>query len=226
MNFFDNYPAFFSSESSQADSNRLANRYRVLIEENLDLIKGKKILDIGSHDGRWSFAAIKNGAEMVLGIEALQKNLRRAIRNMEKYQIPTEKYKFILGSIYPEIKKLKPNSIDTIFCFGFLYHTYNYIQLFAGIKKLNPLYLIIDTQIEKSDLPIISLHLEGTRIEGERKIVGTPSRPALNLLLEHFGFEYQYYDWKNSKVTNWDKTNDYKNGARITLVAKRKEEFS
>jgi len=78
LNFFDDYPEFFVKGRTRAFPNRLNHRFQALIETNKDLINGKKILDIGSHDGRWSFAAIKNGATYVLGIELFPKLVKVA----------------------------------------------------------------------------------------------------------------------------------------------------
>lgn len=70
--FFDRFPEFYDSgNATPADSirARLNARYEAIIENNLRLIRGKRILDLGSHDGSWSFAAIEAGANHVLGVE-------------------------------------------------------------------------------------------------------------------------------------------------------------
>ena len=55
MNFFDQYPEFYREEGVNSFPNRLNRRFEVLIENNKELIIGKKILDIASTDGRWTF---------------------------------------------------------------------------------------------------------------------------------------------------------------------------
>lgn len=46
------------------------------------------LLDIASHDGRWSFAAYKAGAEYVAGIEARSQLTNLAYENMQHYGVP------------------------------------------------------------------------------------------------------------------------------------------
>jgi len=52
-----------------------------------------------------------------------------------------------------------------------------------------------------------------------KRIVGSPSRKAVELFLSHFGFDFQYYDWENS-VKTWDGLIDYKKGNHVTVLAK------
>lgn len=39
-----------------------------IIEEHREELNGARVLDIASHDGRWSFAALQVGAAHVTGI--------------------------------------------------------------------------------------------------------------------------------------------------------------
>jgi hypothetical protein len=67
--FIDEFPQFYSTSQTGAVPNRLNQRYRACLEWNEPVIRGNRILDIASHDGRWSFAALKTGASHVVGIE-------------------------------------------------------------------------------------------------------------------------------------------------------------
>jgi predicted nicotinamide N-methyase len=229
IEFFDRYNRFMKSSQIGATSNRLNNRYKALIEANKELVKDQRILDLASHDGRWSFAALKNGAKQVIGIEGRQHLVDKAIINMEEYEIPENKYDFILGDLFDEIEKIRSNSIDTVFCFGFLYHTIHHMDLLMKIKKLNPKYLIIDTAINKSPHPIIKLKMDDTRGEGEaignsvqnnQVVVGRPSRASLEMMLKSIGFSTSYYNWNAKNIKNWSQMQDYKNGKRVTLICK------
>jgi len=229
VGFFDDYPEFFTTSSTSAFPNRLNRRVEVLIKNNVELIKDKKILDIASHDGRFSFAAIKIGAAHVLGIEGRQYLVDNSIKNMERYGIPNNKYNFVTGDIHQEIKKIKPDEIDTVFCFGFFYHTIHHMFLLSQIKRLNPQHLIIDTNILQSDQPIVRIEAQGgsegsatssENAKNNKTIIGMPSTSAIELMLINQGFSFQYYDWLNKKISNWKFLGDYKNGQRITIVAK------
>jgi len=195
----------------------------------VELIKDRMILDIASHDGRFSFAAIKNGAAHVIGIEGKPHLVKNSIKNMERYGIPKNKYSFIVGDIHEEIKKIEPGKIDTIFCFGFFYHTMHHMFLLSQIKRLEPYYLILDSNVLASNEPIIRVGAqggkEGSAISSEntknnKTIVGKPSRKAIEIMLDNLGFSFEYYDWPNRDFSDWKFLGDYKNGMRITLVAK------
>jgi 16S rRNA G966 N2-methylase RsmD len=230
MNFFDEYSQFYHTSKTKPFPNRLNKRYEALIESNINLIKNKSILDIASHDGRWSFAALKNDAKYVLGIEGRKELVENSIKNMKMYKISDTKYDFVVGDIHEEIKKLKQNTFETVFCFGFFYHTLDHNLLLREIKRLNPKNLILDTVISNLDLPIIELIEEDSDVEmyaiknSENKnknvLVGHPSKKAIEHMLENLGFEYHYYDWHDGHIQNWNDLESYESKRRITLVAK------
>ena len=143
--FFDDFPIFYSTSHTGATPNRLNNRYRAMIEWNKDIICGKRILDLASHDGRWSFAAMKCGANSVLGIEGRNDLVEKSINTFEKFGIPNSR--FICGDIFERLDDIEPGSIDTIFIFGIFYHIENHALLLSKLARLNPEYLIFDTAI-------------------------------------------------------------------------------
>jgi len=71
-NFFDRFPRLRTTSTTDVRGERLEYRYRALIERNGELIRGKRVLDLGSHDGRWMLAALDAGARHVVGIEGRQ----------------------------------------------------------------------------------------------------------------------------------------------------------
>src|SRR5215469_18424573 len=68
--FFERFPRFYLSSSTAATSARLNLRYEAIFGENRDIFAGASVLDLASHDGRWSLAALATGARSVIGIEA------------------------------------------------------------------------------------------------------------------------------------------------------------
>ena len=229
--FFDNYPNFFQTSKTVEHPNHLNGRFKAIIESNSDIIKNSSILDIASHDGRWSFAALKNGAKNVLGIEAREYLVKNSYQNMITYKIEPNSYQFVTNDIHKEIQNLKPNQFDIIFCLDFLYHTIEHNFLFSQIKRLNPKFIVIDTRIDLSNERIIKLHVDRPTKFGEAHafpydkskqeiLVGTPSKLGLEMMLNCFGFtEISYFDWKN-KIQNFRNLVDYYYGKRITLRAK------
>jgi len=230
MGFFDNYPDFFKTSETGSYPNTLNNRYLALIEFNKGIIRNSSILDLGSHDGRWSFAALKNGASKVFGIEGKDHLVKNSHTNMEKYGIPKEQYSFIMGDVFEEIKKIEPNTINVVFCFGLFSHIMNHMELFFEIRRLGANYLILDTAISTSDKPIIELVEEDSGMEAsalktkyaasKQVLVGYPSKSALELMLTNIGFSFYYYDWHKVGIENWEHIDEYYQNKRISLVAK------
>jgi 16S rRNA G966 N2-methylase RsmD len=228
--FFDKYPEFYKTTKTLPIPNRLNSRYIALIEANKEIIKGRSVLDIASHDGRWSFAAIKNGASHVLGIEARDDLVKASYSNMEKYGIPEKMYSFISSDIFEEIKKVEKNTIDVVFCFGYFYHTLHHMLLLSEIKRLCPQYLIMDTGISSSEMPVIEVLEEDSEdsrmatpdpnISNRYVLTGIPSKKALEMMLGNARFALQYYDWNHDTIHNWEGIEDYQKKQRVTLLAK------
>ncbi len=157
--FFDAYPLFYST-SINAPRNRLNKRYRAIIEANDAIIRGKSVLDIASHDGRWSFAAHKAGARYVLGIEAREYLVQNARQNLREYQVPEQQVQFVRGDVFEELDRLDPGTFDTIFCLGFFYHTMHHMLLLNKIARLRPVLWVgfFSTRKRELDtrLPVLS----------------------------------------------------------------------
>jgi len=200
-----------------------------MIQANLDCIHGRSILDLASHDGRWSFAALKNGARHVLGIEARHDLVHAAMKTFDVQNFACDTFAFVEGDIFREVPKIQPGSVDTVFCFGFLYHTMHHHLLLGSIAALRPKSLILDTRVFPSTDPVIHVCAEDTDEPGnvfpspvdrlKTSLVGYPSRSTIELMLANFGFRFKYFDWLSMHISNWESIEDYRDGLRITLRA-------
>jgi len=65
----------------------------------VELPEGATVLDLASHDGRFSFAALRCGAAHVVGIENEPDLVQRHRTNMEYYEVPADKYEILEGDI-------------------------------------------------------------------------------------------------------------------------------
>jgi len=203
-----------------------------LIESNRKILQNSTILDIASHDGRWSFAALKSGAGQVIGIEGRQELVDKAIQNMMHYDIEPNKYRFITGDIHQEIHKIEER-IDVVLLLGFFYHTMKHYELFEAIKKIGPKYIILDSNVVNGGPdtpPLIFLKNEPTNnplyaIGSEKfALVGVPNIAAINMMLDDIGYSYEYFNWQTLPMgTGLAYCQDYKDGIRITLTASLKE---
>lgn len=234
--FFDSYPRFFITSKTRAEPNRLNHRHRALIESNESIIRGKSVLDIASHDGRWSFAAHKAGACHVLGIEARPYLVEHAQANLRAYEVPEDQVRFVIGDVFREIDRLEPGTFETVFCFGFFYHTMHHMLLLSKIARLRPEHVIFDTLIDLDPGSIIEVSAEDVEIESAgavsdadnstRLVIGRPTKSALELMLSTSGFTFSYYDWHRAGVKRWDALMEYHVGKRVTLVATRSHQLT
>jgi len=225
--FFDDYPRFYTTSQTTAIPNRLNQRHKACIEWNAEAIRGKRILDLASHDGRWSFAAIKAGAVNVVGIEARNYLVQSATANLRDYGVPDNSFSFISGDAFEQLDRVEPHSVDTVFCLGFFYHITNHMLLLSKIARLKPKYLILDTAIHFDPNNVILLYTEDPEGEAnaasiepdapERALCGAPSKGALQLMLSNFGWSFAYYDWHRAGIRRWDSIEDYHEGWRVTL---------
>ncbi len=228
--FFDSYPHLYSTSQTGAKPNRLNKRHRALIDSNEAIIRGKSVLDIASHDGRWSLAACKAGARHVVGIEVREHLVKSAHTNMRKYQVSEDQVHFVLGDVLEVLDQLEPGSFETVFCFGFFYHTMHHMLLLSKIARLRPTHVILDTAIDLDPDSIVEVHDEAVATEGAgavpdpgdptRIVVGWPTKSALELMLSSSGFTaFSYYNWHGAGIKRWDDLEDYHEGLRVSLVA-------
>jgi hypothetical protein len=228
--FFNDYPDFFETSQTTPQPDRLNLRYEAIMAENRHILKSARVLDIASHDGRWSFAALKSGAAHVVGIEAKQDLIDNAVATFSKYGVDPATYDFVSGDIF-QILAQQTFEVDVIMCLGFLYHTLRYNELLSLFRRLNPKYLIIDTVVTTmGGGPIVKLRAEPADREhnavpdqlsyGNTVLSGKPNMKALRLMLKAYGFSItNVSDWGSLLRDNPDSeaTTIYARGERVTL---------
>jgi precorrin-6B methylase 2 len=228
--FFDAYPEFFQTSTS-GQRNRLNKRYRAIIEPNLDIIRGKSILDIASHDGRWTLAAAKAGAGHILGVEARDHLVKSAQAAMRKHGVPDSQVEFMRGDVWTVLKDFEPGRFDTVFCLGFFYHTLHHMELLNQIARLKPKNLILDTGVDIDPDSVIAVRFEDVTDEKSGAVpdegsptlllVGHPTKKVLEMMLRSAGFKARYVDWHALGIKNWESVESYHEGLRVTVVATR-----
>lgn len=230
--FYDEYPRFYGTSVTRSEPDRLNQRHRALIQWNAGIIEGRRVLDIASHDGRWSFAAHKAGAAHVLGLEARAHLVEAARENVRHYGAPAERIEFRQGDAFAELDRLEVGGFDTVFCFGFFYHTIDHMPLLRRIARLRPKHVVIDTLISLSQAHVVEIKEEAVEAESngaigepaspEHIVIGQPSKSALELMLRASGFGTpRYYDWLKAGITRWDDLEVYYLSKRVSLTAER-----
>lgn len=227
--FFDQYENFYKTSYTGNAPSRLHYRHHALINQNKHLLNGQSVLDLASHDGRWTFSAVHAGAKKVVGIEGRKDLIDKARLNLNLYLESNSDFQFVHGDVFEECKKFEKHTFDVIFCFGLFYHIMNHMDLLLLIKNLAPKYLILDTRIMPADWPCVGLLSENTNSESnalpqadqsQERLVGLPSQKAIELMLRTINFNYLYYDWPNSEISDWTDLQDYQKGQRMAILAK------
>lgn len=140
---------FPNTSRTGADTYRLNWRCEILLSRNLEAIKGKKILDLTSHDGRFTYASLKLGAKHVTGVEGREYLVKSSIDNLTQMGYTQEQFTFIHGDIFDHLPKMKPKEFDTILCLGIFDHTIRQIELVREMQRIQPATLILDMYIER-----------------------------------------------------------------------------
>lgn len=205
--FFLGHPRFFDTSEVATNRARLNLRYEAIIAENRDILQGARVLDIASHDGRWSFAALEAGAASVLGIEGRPDLVKNAGENLAYYGVSQDRYEFVAGDIF-DVLAQREVQVDVVMCLGFLYHTLRYNELLHGIRSTGARHVIIDTQAKHLMVPDPLVRLNRERhekqsaavadefVHGETMLTGRPTMAAVTLMMEAYGYAFdRLSDW-------------------------------
>ena len=123
----------------------LNSRIEVLLQQNRDCIQGKRILDIGSHIGTFSYAALKMGAKFVHGIDTEEDTINRCHKLFREQEVAESDYRFEVADVTDFLKNLPDNFYDTIFCFGTLYYLEEPLALLKQMNRVANDTVLLDT---------------------------------------------------------------------------------
>jgi hypothetical protein len=237
VGFFDEYRRFQFTSSVSPAPNRLNKRYQATIEHNRQLFSGNRIIDVASHDGRWSFAAVKSGAAHVTGIEARPDLVDSANQTFKLYEIPSDRYRFIVGDALEWLRR-EPVKADLVLLLGFFYHIWQHIELVRLVEATGARHVIVDTAIlPDAGLPqgaaMVWLMREKIALPSNQAIadhpgsnvalVGYPSRAAVRLMFDYFGFDCEEFDWRSLVAQGpLEGIADYAEGRRTTFLMTRR----
>jgi hypothetical protein len=192
-----------------AGLDRLNNRYDLIIGSHKEQLKGARVLDFGSYDGHWAYAALDAGAKHVTGIEINKDYAAKAERNFNELGVSPDSYNFIVGDVLEELQKIQPGEFDGVICAGIYYHIDYHVQLMRELRRIGVDWIIVDSAVVLSERPIIQWS------DGPNGIEGTPSLAAIKKIAEEFDFEYTQLP-----STDYDTPGmwDYRMNGRITML--------
>ncbi len=202
-----------------AGLNRMNSRFRVFMEPQKKEIAGKRVLDLASHDGRWSYAALKLGASHVTGIEGRPELIAKG-KHLFACPEFEGRYDFIVGDIFDVMPNLQKQCryFDVVLCLGIFYHVMDHFRLMRLIRDLKPQLVILDTALIDDERPYISLGTERNdrvlnalaSMDYEKdSIVGVVSRGGLRMMCKVLGFDIEFLRWNASDFQNHAALVDY-----------------
>lgn len=203
MGFFDflaNMPHYQDRTNAVA---RMNMRHTFLVAAHADTIAGARVLDLGAHDGRWSYAFAGAGAAHVTGIEARAE----LVATFSDYPDPTLRARVDLrvGDIFEELQNAVAagESYDVVAIFGILYHIIDHFRLFQLVVNLRPKLIIVDSEFIQRSNGVIVLGQERTdkilnasaQYPGQKMaVVGTPSPQAVVMMADVLGYDVIWAD--------------------------------
>jgi predicted RNA methylase len=235
--FFDAFPRFYETGNTGAGV-RLNARYDCLIQRHGEHLRGRKVLDVGSHNGRWSFAALCAGARHVIGVEPRAALVKASKQVFQEYGIAPDRFEFHVADGLEFLRAARPK-VEVVLLFGVLYHVHYHVPLLQQLRETSARHLIIDTAIvpdralvhrDDQILRLIAEPVDDISNAAEEiisgagsSVVGIPSRAAVTFLLETLGFEASEISWA-PYFNRWgaDELKDYAQGERTTFLARRR----
>lgn len=228
--FFDDYPRFFSTSETANQPGRLSLRYEAIFTQNAEHLRGARVLDIASHDGRWSHAALATGARHVLGVEGRPDLVEAARSNLATYGWGEDQYDFVAGDIFETLAD-QPVDVDVVLCLGFFYHTLRHNELWAGMSRTGARVVIIDTTVHTDNSePLIRVGRERAELQwnaiademshDDTVLTGRPSMKAMRMLGAAHGYRLDgTSDWAGLLRDNPDVSSvgAYRQGRRKTV---------
>jgi len=209
---------------SAKERRRCNARYQTFIAPHKALIEGARILDLGSYDGRWSFAALENGAAAVVGVERRQDFIDRSRFFINDEM--RERVRFICDDMFDALPKLAAEGelFDVILCLGVFYEVMDHRRLLQLMAAFEPKLIVVDTNLIDSDDGTIRVRIDA---ENPRtSLAGVPSRGAMAAMAQNLGLTVHYETWEPANFEEHEGLNDYfktnKSGVRrYTLYLRR-----
>lgn len=208
---------------------RLNWRYAHIIEPLRAEIEGARILDLGSHDGRWPLAYADAGAKEIVGIEGRASLVEKfnAMPGSNRHRVDMRVGDFVL-----EMDKLiaEGDTFDIVSCLGVYYHTMHHYRIMCQMAALRPKLIIIDSEFLRTQEPVIRITKENPESDmntiqqfpgQDRTPIGIASMPALRVMSSSVGYQAKKVEWavpEAERVPVADYYDMFENRRRFTLL--------
>ena len=123
----------------------LNGRVDILLKRNEDMIRDCRVLDLASHMGTLSYAALQLGARQVHGIDTEADMIHKGHRLFEQMAVSPETFQFEVGDVFDFLEGCEPGQFDTVFCFGLLYYVTEPLRLLKLMARVASKGILLDT---------------------------------------------------------------------------------
>lgn len=123
----------------------LNSRVENLIINHKEVIKNKKILDLGCHFGSFSYACLQHGAAHVYGIDSEASLISQAKQLFAHHGVSKSAYQFESGDVMNVMAAMQPNSVDSVLCLGIFYYLNDPLYALKLMAKVAKKAIILDT---------------------------------------------------------------------------------
>lgn len=226
---------FLASHPSYRDDpaaiRRLNKRHRLAVAPFAAQIDGARVLDLGAHDGRWSYAFAALGASRVVGVEPRPEVLAGLAGFPD--DAARGRVELVEGQSLPALEQVLEDGerFDVVAVLGLFYHIMDHFRLLWLIRQIAPRLVIIDSEFSLARAPVIELVREKTdnplnavpQVAGQtRALKGIPSFAAMEQMADALGFDLA---WGDASVFETDRAGvaDYfrETGSRRAVCALR-----
>ena len=224
--YFDFLSAF---DYSDYHVDRLNWRYAHIVEPLKAEISGARILDLGSHDGRWPLAYADAGARQVVGIEG-RKSLVDKFNTLPG--INKSRVDMRVGDFVAAMDELiaEKETFDIVSCLGVYYHTMHHYKIMCQMAAFRPKLIILDSEFLRTEEPVIRVTKENPASDmntiqqfpgQDRTPIGIASLPALRVMVSSVGYAIHEVEWavpEQDRTSVGDYYDKFENRRRATLL--------
>lgn len=189
---FNEQQDFHLTSTIASSIDRLNFRFNHFLLPIKDKFNNAKVLDLGSHNGRWTYASIKLGAKFVFGVEKDKSYIDKARESLSKLNINNYDFECCDVIDYKFEKRY-----DIVLCLGLVYYIFDYLFFLKKIRTICPKLLIIDASM----------------------IITVKNSNELENCIKKAGFMYYKIPIKNYKIPIKNKPpDDYLSEKRISYL--------
>lgn len=123
----------------------LNGRVDNLLARHTDVIQGCRVLDLASHMGTLSYAALQLGARHVHGVDTEEAMIQKGKDLFQRMKISPEAYRFEVIDVFEFLEACESDSFDTILCCGLLYYVMEPFRLLKLMERVARKSILLDT---------------------------------------------------------------------------------